>query len=106
VDDEVDTREWIGHNTETKWSRGESCWFVGEALEALENFKPDVLVSDIGMPGEDGYTLIRKIRELEPETGGLIPAVALTGYARVEDYREALAAASSSMWLNQLEQLS
>lgn len=44
------------------------------------------------MPSEDGYTPIRKIRELEPETGGRIPAVALTGYARVEDYREALAA--------------
>lgn len=92
VDDEVDTREWIVTILKQSGAEAKAVGSVGEALEALENFKPDVLVSDIGMPGEDGYTLIRKIRELEPETGGLIPAVALTGYARVEDYREALAA--------------
>ena len=92
VDDEVDTREWIVTILKQSGAEAKAVGSVGEALEALENFKPDVLVSDIGMPGEDGYTLIRKIRQLEPETGGRIPAVALTGYARVEDYREALAA--------------
>ncbi|HEY9780324.1 MAG TPA: ATP-binding protein [Leptolyngbyaceae cyanobacterium] len=92
VDDEVDTREWIVTILKQSGAEAQAVGSVGEALEALENFKPDVLVSDIGMPGEDGYTLIRKIRQLEPETGGRIPAVALTGYARVEDYRAALAA--------------
>jgi CheY-like chemotaxis protein len=49
-----------------------------------------LLVSDIGMPGEDGYELLRKIRAREPERGGRIPAVALTAYARAEDARRAL----------------
>jgi PAS domain S-box-containing protein len=65
---------------------------VGEALEAVERLRPDVLVSDIGIPGEDGYTLIKRVRALAPEQGGSIPAVALTGYARPEDAVEALRA--------------
>ncbi|HCF29816.1 MAG TPA: histidine kinase, partial [Cyanobacteria bacterium UBA11049] len=92
VDDEADMREWIVTVLKQSGAGAIAVGSVGEALKALENFKPDLLVSDIGMPGEDGYALIRKIRELEPETGGRIPSVALTGYARVEDYREALAA--------------
>ena len=51
----------------------------------LESEKPDILVSDLGMPGEDGYSLIRKVRALSAEQGGKIPAVALTAYARTED---------------------
>jgi CheY-like chemotaxis protein len=51
----------------------------------LKKWKPDILVSDIGMPKEDGYELIRKVRALEPERGGTIPAIALTGYAGEED---------------------
>ena len=51
-----------------------------------------MLVSDIGMPGEDGYALIKKVRALSPETGGRIPAAALTAYARKEDRARALAA--------------
>jgi CheY-like chemotaxis protein len=58
---------------------------VPEALAALERQRPDVLISDIEMPGEDGYALIRKVRELRPERGGEIPAVALTGLDRAED---------------------
>jgi CheY-like chemotaxis protein len=49
-------------------------------------------VSDIGMPGEDGYELMRKVRAREPERGGLIPALALTAYARAEDAQRALEA--------------
>ncbi len=63
-----------------------------EALEALPGWKPDVLVCDIGMPGEDGYALIRKVRELETEQDRNTPAIALTGYVRVEDRMRALAA--------------
>ena len=56
-----------------------------EALRVLEQWRPDVLVSDIEMPGEDGYTLIRKIRALSPERGGKTAAVALTAFGRPED---------------------
>jgi signal transduction histidine kinase/ActR/RegA family two-component response regulator len=62
------------------------------ALEAVEAWRPDVLVSDIGMPGEDGYALIRQIRGLPADKGGLTLAVALTAYARVEDRMKTLAA--------------
>ncbi|CAN5272818.1 hypothetical protein BH10ACI1_BH10ACI1_34400 [soil metagenome] len=61
---------------------------VASAAEALESFKqnpPDLLISDIGMPEEDGYALIRKIRQLPSEKGGLVPAIALTGYASPQD---------------------
>ena len=58
---------------------------VREALQALEAERPDALVSDIGLPDEDGYALIRQIRQYEAEHGGFLPAVALTGYARAED---------------------
>jgi CheY-like chemotaxis protein len=54
--------------------------------------RPDVLVSDIGMPEEDGYSLIRRVRQLTPQEGGLIPAVALTAYGRASDRSQALSA--------------
>jgi signal transduction histidine kinase/ActR/RegA family two-component response regulator len=63
-----------------------------EALQVLEGQRPDVLVSDIGLPDEDGYTLIRYIREYEAEHGGFLPAIALTGYARADDRSRVLAA--------------
>jgi len=65
---------------------------VREALAAMREHKPDVLVSDIGMPGEDGYKLIREVRALPPEAGGLIPAVAMTAFAREEERRQVLLA--------------
>lgn len=63
-----------------------------EALEALKVWRPDVLVSDIGLPGEDGYALIRTIRDLRPEYGWNIPALALTGYAGSDEGGQAIAA--------------
>jgi CheY-like chemotaxis protein/anti-sigma regulatory factor (Ser/Thr protein kinase) len=63
---------------------------AADALLELEAWQPEVLISDIEMPGEDGYTLIRKIRRLPPERGGKIPAAALTAYARAEDRMRAL----------------
>ena len=63
-----------------------------EALQVLEAQPPDVLVSDIGLPDEDGYSLVRQIRQREAEHGGLLPAIALTGYARADDRARALAA--------------
>jgi PAS domain S-box-containing protein len=91
VDDDADARQWISTVLNESGAEVITVGSVSEALEALEQQKPNVLVSDIGMPGEDGYALIRKIRELEPEMGGRIPAVALTAYARAEDYQKAIA---------------
>jgi signal transduction histidine kinase len=65
---------------------------VREALQMLEGERPDALVSDIGLPDEDGYGLIRQIRQYEAEHGGFLPAVALTGFARAEDRARSLAA--------------
>ena len=58
---------------------------VEEALRVFEQWRPDILVSDVEMPGQDGYTLIRKVRALDPERGGKTPAVALTAFGRPED---------------------
>jgi signal transduction histidine kinase/ActR/RegA family two-component response regulator len=65
---------------------------VRAALQILESERPDILVSDIGLPGEDGYALIRQIRQGETKDGRFLPAVALTGYARAEDRARILAA--------------
>jgi signal transduction histidine kinase/CheY-like chemotaxis protein len=62
------------------------------ARQVLEGERPDVLVSDIGMADEDGYSLIRQIRQHEAEHGGFLPAIALTGFARAEDRTRVLAA--------------
>jgi PAS domain S-box-containing protein len=63
-----------------------------EALADLREWRPDVLVSDIAMPGEDGYWLIEHVRALEPDAGGDTPALALTAYVRMEDRLSVLAA--------------
>ena len=85
VDDEVDTRELISEVLKECGSEVVLSRSAAEALEALEQHKPDILISDLGMPDEDGYSLISKIRSLPPERGGQIPAAALTAYARAED---------------------
>ncbi len=85
VDDEADTRELIREVLKECGSEVVMTCSAAEALEALEQHKPDILISDLGMPDEDGYSLISKIRALPPERGGQIPAAALTAYARAED---------------------
>ena len=85
VDDEADTRELICEVLKECGSEVIMCRSVAEALVALEQYKPDILISDLGMPDEDGYSLISKIRALPAERGGQIPAAALTAYARAED---------------------
>ena len=85
VDDEADTRELICEVLKEVGSEVITCRSVEEALVALEKHKPDILISDLGMPEEDGYSLISKIRALSSEQGGHIPAAALTAYARAED---------------------
>jgi CheY-like chemotaxis protein len=71
------------------------CGSVGTALPMVVRWRPDVLVSDIEMPEEDGYTLIRKVRALSPDAGGRTPAVALTAFNRPEDRIRSLRAGFS-----------
>jgi signal transduction histidine kinase/FixJ family two-component response regulator len=85
VDDEEDTRELIREVLRECGSEVILSRSAAEALDALEQHKPDILVSDLGMPDEDGYSLITRIRALPAERGGQIPAAALTAYARAED---------------------
>jgi PAS domain S-box-containing protein len=85
VDDEEDTRVLVATVLEKCAARVTSAGSAVEALALLKELRPDVLVSDLGMPEEDGYSLIRKVRALPAEEGGRTPAVALTAYARVED---------------------
>lgn len=92
VDDEPDARGLLQAMFEQCGADVRTCSSAAEALRELEEFKPDVLVSDIGMPGEDGYSLIQKVREKEKETGKRLPAVALTAFARTEDRFSALSA--------------
>ena len=72
-----------------------TCLGAAEALDVFEQWRPDVLVSDIEMPGEDGYSLIRKVRARDQEAGGHTPAVALTAYGRPQDRARSLAAGYS-----------
>jgi PAS domain S-box-containing protein len=92
VDDEVDFRELVTTMLGHYGAVVKVAASAGEALVHLENWKPDVLVADIGMPDEDGYGLIRKVRALSAERGGSTPAVALTAYTRAEDRLRALSA--------------
>jgi CheY-like chemotaxis protein len=92
VDDEQDTRELVRMTLKQYGANVAMAASVDEALNAFELVGPSAIVADIGMPGEDGYSLIRRIRQLPPEQGGLIPAIALTAYARKQDRDEALAA--------------
>ncbi len=85
VDDEVDTLELIEELFGQCGAEVVTARSSAQALGLLEELTPHVIVSDIGMPGEDGVEFIRKVRELPPERGGNIPAVALTAYARAED---------------------
>lgn len=92
VDDEADTRELLAVLLEQLGADVTTAPSVGAALESLEHQVPDVLVSDLGMPEEDGYTLIRRVRELGVERGFWFPAVALTAYAQTRDKNRALSA--------------
>ncbi len=92
VDDEADARDLLQEVLEMCGSEVVTTSTAAEALETLRNGKFDVLVSDIGMPGEDGYSLIEKVRLLSDAEGGRTPAIALTAYARVEDRIRALKA--------------
>ncbi|QLE56194.1 PAS domain S-box protein [Nostoc sp. TCL26-01] len=90
VDDEADSRDFVTTVLEQCQAQVQAVASVQEALQVIAEWQPDVLVSDIGMPQEDGYSLIQKVRSLPPEQGGNIPAAALTAYARAEDRMRAI----------------
>lgn len=92
VDDEPDARFLLTTILERCQAEVKTCESAAEAVELLEEFKPDILVSDIGMPEEDGYSLIKRVRAAEQGTSKRIPAIALTAFARVEDRLKALSA--------------
>jgi CheY-like chemotaxis protein len=96
VEDEADSRdlaiaahEACGADVTAVSSSAEA---LGVLLSASPMGLPDVLVSDVGMPVEDGYDLIRQVRSLQPERGGRVPALTVTGYTTPEDVNRALAA--------------
>jgi hypothetical protein len=91
VDDEAEARDLMTAMLTRRGAEVKACASAAEALEEIEQWRPLVLVSDIGMPDEDGYALIGKLRALGAKRGGDVPAVALTAYARSEDRMRALA---------------
>jgi two-component system CheB/CheR fusion protein len=92
VEDDADSREMLVMIFERSGALVAAAASAGEAMEAVRRATPDLLVCDIGLPGEDGYELIRRVRALEAEQGGRIPALALTAYAGPVHREKALAA--------------
>jgi len=96
VDDEPDARDLLDFILQKAGATVELAASTGEALELLQISRPDILVADIGMPGEDGYELIRKVRALPPQAFAQLPALALTAYARAEERAQAFSAGFQS----------
>jgi PAS domain S-box-containing protein len=92
VEDDPDTQELLKTVLGRHGAQVTAVNSSASALAEIGRAKPDVIISDIGMVGENGYELIRKIRSLNPEAGGRIPAIALTAYAGPADRRRALLA--------------
>jgi PAS domain S-box-containing protein len=90
VDDEIDARELVKRLLEMAGATVSMAGSASEAMERILAGRPDVLVCDIGMPGEDGYSLIRRLRGLEEKQESVLPAVAVTAYARSEDRTKAI----------------
>ncbi len=96
VDDDTDTRELLEWVLKRAGAEVTAVASAKEAIERLEKDKPHVLVSDIAMPEEDGYSLLRRVRALPPERGGRVPAVALTAHSLVQDRIQSLRAGFQS----------
>jgi two-component system, chemotaxis family, CheB/CheR fusion protein len=92
VDDDPDVREALAGVLERCGAKVRAAGAVGEAMTAVREAVPDVLVSDLGMSGEDGYELIRQVRMLPLDSGGALPALAVSAHSRESDLRKALAA--------------
>jgi PAS domain S-box-containing protein len=92
VDDDADTLDALRHLLELAGARVSTASSAPAAFDAIEGDPPDVLLSDIGMPGEDGISLIRRVRSLDPDRGGRVPAAALTAYTQPTDRDRAMGA--------------
>jgi len=92
VDDEADTRDFLVAALEQFGANVVTAASAHDALAMVRDLRPNVLLSDIGMPNEDGYSLIQKVRSLAPDAGGKTPAAALTAYVRGDDRNRAIAA--------------
>jgi CheY-like chemotaxis protein len=92
VEDQEDAREMLQVLLENHGAQVRAVASAAEAFQCLREWRPDILVSDIGLPGENGYELLQRIRALPAEEGGRTPAIALTAYARAEDRARALRA--------------
>jgi CheY-like chemotaxis protein len=92
VEDNPDTRDLLEFILTQCGARVRTAASAAQALEELDQSLPDVLISDIGMPEEDGYSLIRKVRAREAGRGGHLPALALSAWGEPEHRQEALAA--------------
>ncbi len=92
IDDEADARELIGRILTYCKASVIMAATAREGLELLKREKPDVIISDVSMPDQDGYEFISEVRQLSPENGGSTPAVALTAFARADDMAKAISA--------------
>ncbi|MCT0204818.1 PAS domain-containing protein [Synechococcus sp. CS-602] len=92
IDDDPDSRDLLDFILDQAGAESISVSTAAEFFPALESFQPDVVVSDIGMPEIDGYTLLKKVRSLSPEQGGQVPMIALTAYAGEVDRQRAITA--------------
>ncbi len=92
IDDQADARAIVQSALRVCGAHIKMAASAYEALQIVQSWLPDIIVSDVGMPDMDGYELMRRIRELPPESGGTIPSIALTGYSRAEERERALAA--------------
>jgi signal transduction histidine kinase len=92
VDDDPDTLQVLSLSLAQAGAEVKACSSAAEAFKSLEGWNADLLVSDIGMPSEDGYSLINQVRALDPELGGLMPAIALTAFASDVDRARVLSA--------------
>jgi CheY-like chemotaxis protein len=91
VDDDPDARDVLRAMLEDAGATVATTASAGETRTMIGDIRPDLLIADIGMPGEDGYSLIRSVRALESDRTGHVPAIALTAHARAEDVERALA---------------
>jgi CheY-like chemotaxis protein len=104
VEDDDDSRKLLGTMLKRYGAKVTSTKSAAEAFDAFSQEVPDLLISDIGMPDEDGYELIRKLRDLPADKGGQTPAIALTGYASRRDREHALAAGYHKHMAKPIEQ--
>jgi CheY-like chemotaxis protein len=105
VEDDDDSRKLLGTMLKRYGARVTSTKSAAEALNAFAGELPDVMISDIGMPDQDGYELIRRVRAMPLEKGGGTPAIALTGYASRKDRERALSSGYQQHMAKPIEQV-